>query len=88
LAIGEKGASGKIYCLGSGAGKPLKEYLEIIKYLVNPEYQPDYGKIPYTEKSIKYLCADISELIADTGWRPEISFEEGIRKMLLSQTNG
>jgi nucleoside-diphosphate-sugar epimerase len=82
LSIGEEGISGKTYCLGSGTGMPLKEYLEVIKNMVNAEYQPDYGKIPYTGKSIKYLCADISELTADTGWKPEISFEEGIKKML------
>jgi nucleoside-diphosphate-sugar epimerase len=82
LAIGEKGVDGKTYCLGSGTGRPLKEYLEVIRNIVNANYQPDYGKIPYVEKSIKYLCADISELTTDTGWKPEISFEEGIRKMI------
>jgi acetolactate synthase-1/2/3 large subunit len=82
LSIGKKGISGKIYCLGSGAGRPLKEYLEAIKNIINPNYQPDYGKIPYTKKSIRYLCADISELTTDTGWKPEISFEEGVRKMI------
>ncbi|MFP3089903.1 NAD(P)-dependent oxidoreductase [Treponema sp. TIM-1] len=82
LSIGEKGTSGKIYCLGSGMGRPLKEYLEVIKNIINVKYQPDYGKIPYTEKSIKYLCADISELTADTGWKPEISFEEGINLII------
>jgi nucleoside-diphosphate-sugar epimerase len=84
LAIGEKGTSGKIYCLGSGAGRPLKEYLEVIKNMVNADYQLDYGKIPYAEKSIKYLCADISELIGDTGWRPEVSFEDGIGMVIAS----
>lgn len=29
-----------------------------------------------------YLDADISELTRDTGWRPEISFEEGIREVI------
>jgi hypothetical protein len=36
----------------------------------------------YGEDSIWYLCADISELTADTGWKPSTSFENGIRKML------
>jgi nucleoside-diphosphate-sugar epimerase len=82
LSIGEKGINGKVYCLGSGIGRPLKEYLEIIKNMVNAKYQPAYGEIPYTEKSVRYLCADISELTTDTGWRPKISFEEGIRHLL------
>jgi nucleoside-diphosphate-sugar epimerase len=84
LFVGEKGISGKIYCLGSGIGKPLKAYLEAVKNKVNARYQPDYGKIPYTAKSIRYLCADISELTADTGWKPEVSFEEGIGEIVSS----
>lgn len=80
--IGEKGVDGKVYTLGSGIGKPLKKYLEIIRKLVNPDYTPGYGKIPYNEKSVRYLCADISELSRDTGWRPQISFEDGIRRII------
>jgi nucleoside-diphosphate-sugar epimerase len=79
LAIGEKGINRKVYCLGSGIGKPLKEYLEIIKNMMNNDYKIEYGKIPYDDKSVRYLCADIAELTQDTGWRPEVSFEEGIR---------
>jgi nucleoside-diphosphate-sugar epimerase len=82
LAIGQKGIDGKIYCLGSGIGKPLKEYLEVIKNIINPSCIPEYGVMPYTEKSVRYLCADISELTADTKWKPEVSFEKGIRKII------
>jgi nucleoside-diphosphate-sugar epimerase len=82
LAIGEKGINGKIYCLGSGTGRPLKEYVEIMKNIVNTGYTPNYGEIPYTEKSVKYLCADISELTTDTGWKPEVSFKDGIRRIV------
>jgi nucleoside-diphosphate-sugar epimerase len=32
-----------------------------------------------------YLCADISELTSDTGWKLEISFEEGVRRILTAQ---
>jgi nucleoside-diphosphate-sugar epimerase len=80
--FGENGIDGKIYCLGSGTGRPLKEYLEIAKNIINPLYYPEYGKIPYNEKSIRYLCADISDLSKDTGWVPEITFEEGIQKVI------
>jgi len=84
FAIGEKGLNEKIYCLGSGIGKPLKEYLEIIKNMINPDYIPQYGEIPYVEKSVNYLCADISELTCDTGWKPEVEFKEGIKKIISS----
>jgi nucleoside-diphosphate-sugar epimerase len=71
-----------MYCLGSGSGRPLKEYLETIKSMFNPDYNIQYGKVPYNEKSVEYLCADISELTHDTGWRPGFSFEDGIRAMM------
>ena len=82
LAIGERGIDGKTYCLGSGVGRPLKEYLEMVRDMVNSTYLPQYGKIPYSEISLRYLCADISELVNDTGWKPEVSFEDGIRRMI------
>jgi len=82
LAVGEKGLDGKVYCLGSGIGRPLKEYLESIRSMVNPAYVLQYGEIPYSEESVKYLCADISELTNDTGWKPEVSFEEGIKMII------
>ncbi|GHT97795.1 CDP-abequose synthase [Spirochaetia bacterium] len=82
FAIGEKGIDGKVYCLGSGTGKPLREYLETVKKIINPDYMPGYGEILYNDKSVTYLCADTSELTADTGWEPEVSFEEGIKKIL------
>jgi nucleoside-diphosphate-sugar epimerase len=82
LAIGRRGLNRKVYCLGNGIGKPLKEYLEIIRNMVNPAYIPQYGEIPYIEKSVKYLCADITELTNDTGWKPEFSFDEGVRRVI------
>jgi len=82
FVIGGKGLNGKIYCLGSGSGRPLREYLEIIKNMINPTYIPQYGEIPCGENSIRHLCADISELTNDTGWKPEVSFEEGSRRMV------
>ena len=76
--IGLKGHNGKMYTLGSGTGRPQKEYLEIIKNKINPEYRPNYGAKKSSENDILYLAADISELSRDTGWQPKVSFEEGI----------
>ena len=83
FALGTKGVDGKIYCLGSGESRPLKEYLAEIAALVNPAYTgANYGAIPYGEKSVTYLKADISDLTADTGWKPAVSFRDGIGRML------
>ena len=81
--LGSRGVDGRTYCLGSGTARPLKDYLAEIVSLVNPAYTGAvYGAIPYNERSITYLKADISELTADTGWKPAVPFGEGIRRML------
>ena len=82
VKIAEKGINGKIYCLGSGKGMPLKDYIEIIISNVNADYIPNYGAIPYSAASIQYLVADISELTMDTDWEPEISFKDGIERIV------
>lgn len=81
LAVAERGANQKTYCLGSGQSKPLKEYLADIKSVVNPSYSGErFGAIPYGPKSLQFLRADISDLTADTAWTPRTSFIDGIRK--------
>lgn len=78
VALGEKGRDGQVYCLGSGKAKPLKEYIYQIRDLAAPNATLGISEIPYGEKQVMYLCADISELVQDTGYMPETSFEKGI----------
>lgn len=80
--LGERGVDGKIYVLGSGQAKPLADYIKIIRDSVNPDMDIELGAIPYAPKQVMHLQADISELVEDTGWRPQVSFEEGIAKIL------
>ena len=82
LAVGEKGIDGKTYPLGSGNGRKLSEYLEIIRDIIAPDIPLQFGKKDYYPHQPMYLCADISDLTNDTGWKPEISFEEGINTMI------
>lgn len=82
FAIGEKGISNKNYCLGSGKGKKILSYINDVISIVNPNYIPLIGQVPYNPNQPMYLVADISELSQDTGWKPEVSFEEGIKKLL------
>lgn len=77
--LGEKGIGGKTYVLGSGNAKPLKEYIKTIRDAVNPDCEIALGAIPYAEKQVMHLEADVSELKNDTGFEPQISFIDGIR---------
>lgn len=80
--ICEKGKNNSVYCIGSGIAKPLNEYIKIIRDQINPNIELKLGAVPYQEKQVMYLCADISNLTEDTGFLPEISFEEGIKKTI------
>ena len=46
------------------------------------ESENGFGKIDYYPNQVMYLCADISDLIEDTGFKPRFSFEEGIKNIL------
>lgn len=82
IALGQRGIHGKVYCLGSGQARPLKEYIEILRDCINPELPLGLGDVPYGEKQVMYLCADISDLQNDTGFEPQISFEKGIQETI------
>jgi len=82
LAIGKNSVDGKTYPLGSGKRKKLSEYIETIRDIIAPSATLQFGKKEYYPHQPMYLCADISELTNDTGWKPEISFEEGIKKII------
>lgn len=76
----ERGVDGSVYCIGSGQVRPLAEYITIIRDTVDPDIEIGFGEIPYYDKQVMYLCADIENLKRDTGFEPEISFEEGVRR--------
>ncbi len=79
--LAQKGVSGKIYVLGSGKAKPLKEYIEIIQNVVNPDCEIKLGAIPYADKQVMHLEADITELKKDTGFEPYTDFINGVRRI-------
>lgn len=82
ILLGERGINGKTYCIGSGNAMPLFDYIHMTCDAIAPEAELGIGEIPYGEKQVMNLCADISELTKDTGFFPEISFEDGIRKTI------
>ena len=47
-----------------------------------PNAELGIGEVPYADKQVMYLCADIGALTADTGFVPQTSFEDGIKETL------
>lgn len=80
--IGEKGKDGKIYNIASGEMHVLRWFIETIRDEINPEILVKFGDIPYKKDQVMKLDVDISSLVYDTGFKPQISFHEGIRKTI------
>lgn len=82
FAMAEKGKNGAVYVVGSGQVKPLKDYINIIRDLINPTLEIGFGDRPYFKDQVMHLEADITSLTKDTGWQPKTTFEEGIKKLI------
>lgn len=80
--IGKYGKHGKAYTIGSGKSRPLKEYITAIRDTVAPSLEIGIGERDYYPNQVMKLTADISDLTADTGFEPEVSFEEGIKRTI------
>lgn len=78
VKLAQTGVDGKVYCLGSGNGRPLADYIKVIRDKINPELELGMGDIPYSAQQVMYLCADISQLTEDVGFLPQTEFEDGI----------
>lgn len=73
------GKDEEMYCVANGEADYLYKYIEVIHKIVNKNIIPELGAIPYNKDAVMYLKADINKLKRDTGFKPEISFEDGIR---------
>lgn len=80
--IGEKGLAEKTYAIGSGVFKPLKDYIVMIRDIIDPNLELGIGAKPALSDKVFSSCVSIYDLTKDTGFVPEISFEEGIRRTI------
>ena len=83
--VADRGRDGAIYALGSGQGRPLYEYVNILRDCVAPGACVTFGARAYYPHQPMYLVADIRPLVADVGFAPRVSFAEGIRRILAAQ---
>lgn len=81
--IAQKGKASAFYSVGHGDNWPLSNYIRIIHNLIDPSLPIGIGELPYTDGKIPSSCVDLTTLKADTGFSPRISFEDGIRDVIL-----
>ena len=80
--IATKGKSGAFYTIGHGDNCPLSEYIFKIRDLIDPDAELGIGDIPYKKGIIPSSCVDLTALREDTGFIPQVSFEEGIKSVI------
>jgi len=77
----DRGCSGEIYNVGSGADVSVLEIIDRLMLLngkpVPVEVDPTRVKSP----AVDCVRADISKLTATTGWKPEFSWQESLEAM-------
>ncbi|HYG02371.1 MAG TPA: NAD-dependent epimerase/dehydratase family protein [Chryseosolibacter sp.] len=74
---------GKVYNVGLGRGIPLKDAVGVIKDFL-PETKVNFQEWPALDKMIETgdYISDIRLLEKDTGWKPSVLFEEGVKKTI------
>jgi len=80
LAVLMQRAAQGIFNLGSGQCYRLRMVIEELRDLINPSVELGFGDIPYRTDQVMYLLADISKLTKATGWHPQTSIFEGLRR--------
>ena len=81
--IGEHGVSCRSYVIGSGHARPLKEFLTKAGQLVAPEIPLRFGAHIFQGVYVPKEYYDENEALLgqDTGFCPEVSFEDGICRL-------
>ena len=80
--LAEHGHDGQAYCIASGQGRPLREYIRQWGDVTQGRAKLHVGGKPYPANARKRLCADISLLVRHTGFVPSTAFGEGMGKTL------
>jgi nucleoside-diphosphate-sugar epimerase len=82
ITLVQKPCSDGVYNLGSGISKPLKNYVYEIKDILDSKSDLVLGAVPYPTSGIVSLDPDISKIIEETGWAPQVSFKSGILEVI------
>lgn len=79
LAALDRGKVGECYNIGSGFGRSNREVIDnLISCSQKEGYQPVVKVLSAREFDVSANILNSEKLTLETGWRPEISFEEGI----------
>ena len=80
-SLKSKKAEGQIINLGTGNPKKIKNIIENVKKILKGGI-PQYGKIKFRKDEILKIYPSIKKAKNLIGWKPKISFEEGIKNTI------
>lgn len=79
------GEYGKLFChylIGSSNAKPLREFILEMKSAVAPEKEFIFGDVPFTGVNMPIEEFDCSLTEKDTGFKAQVTFEDGVRRTM------
>lgn len=74
------------YNFGTGDIRPLKEFVMEMYRLTHSTSQLLFGAVPYPPTGMVSVCPDINKLQTQTGWGAQITFADGIQKIIEHKT--
>lgn len=69
------------YNFGSGDCRPLKEFVDEMKRILQSKSELNFGAVPYTPAGVVSIQPNIGRL-KSTGWEPKVSFSQGIQNIV------
>lgn len=78
--IGESGKTNCSYYIGSGHSRPLKEFIRILRDVIDPAIELHLGAVPFNGTAQPPETFDCGKLISDTGYCPKVAFENGAKE--------
>lgn len=76
----ENGAFYKIYNIGNNHPVKIMDFIQILEKNIGIEAEKVY--LPMQDGDVYETYADIDDLIKDTGFKPKISLDEGLKKFV------
>lgn len=73
----------EIYNVASGFIQPLRYFVNTIKVITESDSELQFGSFKDNKESVFSLIPDVSKLNTNFGWIEKVSFEEGIRQLIV-----
>jgi len=77
---GTSSAPYRLYNIGNNKPEQLMRLIELLESCLNRKAEKEF--LPMQVGDVESTCADIEDLVRDTGFKPSTSLEAGIKKFV------